>query len=292
MFLQFELKVLNIKYHKENQQIKGRQYFSSYQKHKPAGGRYQVEIDALIIKFLSNISKSSKRHNRRIKKMIKKKGVEYVTRKENKVRGKKMIAKTVLCFYDSENHKSHETQNNETKNAYKRLQYVNRGDIITITFPMPEFKPIDNLYEKEYLIRSSNGNTIESCDFLDKKYPFNIENILIDSCNLFRYKEFRPKVNVPDIDVPIGLTSFGLKHSNKFEKLWAYIQYKIPAIPRIQYHFFHRHIPTELRIKRYISISVGILLVLLTVFPDFPSTANNLILRVVSAIILIIKEFL
>lgn len=304
MFISYELRILDIKYHTENRSRTGSQAFSVAQKYKRVPSRYQVEIKGLItmVHFQPGIEKHKKNEKgikKRKKTLAGKKNNQNVT-EPGVVNRKKVMMKTNLYFYSAEEHINHESQDIETKNMYRRMKSLKRGDTIVIFYPAPDFKSIDPRYESENLVRSTDGEAIavlyNKYNFDEGKYPFRIDNILIDKCTFTDLNYFVPSENGLRQQIinsiPIGLTRCKIKYPNKISKIWSYIQFKIPLIPQIRYHFFYRYRTIESKIKMWISVSAGVLLLLLTVFPEFPDYSSNLIIRLVITCIVIFKEFI
>ena len=308
MFISYELRILDIKYHTENRSHTGSQVSSFVQRSKRVPSRYQVEIKGLItmVRFPVGIVKNGRKYEKEMKKQKKR----LATKKNNQnttepgvVNRKKVMIKTNLYFYSAEEHINHENQDIETRIMYKRMKSLKRGDTIVIFYPAPDFKSIDPRYESENLVRSTDGEVIavfksnhNEYSFYEGKYPFKIDNILIDKCTLTDLNCFIPGENGLRQQImnsiPIGLTQCKIKYSNKISKIWSYIQLKIPLIPQTRYHLFYRYRTIESKIKMWIAVSAGVLLFLLTVFPEFPDNSSNLITRLVITGIVIFKEFI
>lgn len=148
MFISYELRILDIKYHTENRSYTGRQVLSVVQKYKRVPSRYQVEIQGLItmVHFQPGIVKNTKKHEKGIKKRKKRlagKKNNQNTTEPGVVNRKKVMMKTNLYFYSAEEHINHENQDIETKNMYRRMKSLKRGDTIVISYPSPDFKSIE-----------------------------------------------------------------------------------------------------------------------------------------------------
>ena len=157
MFISYELRILDIKYHTENRSYTGRQISSVVQsKYKRVPSRYQVEIKGLItmVHFHPGIVKNTKKYEKGMKKskkkLAKKKNNQNTT-EVGVINQKKVMMKTNLYFYSAEEHINHENQDIETRNMYKRMKSLKRGDTIVISYPSPDFKSIDARYESENL---------------------------------------------------------------------------------------------------------------------------------------------
>ena len=151
------------------------------------------------------------------------------------------------------------------------------------------------------IVRSTDGKAIavlndNEYNFCEGKYPFRVDNILVDKCTFTDLNCFIPGENGLRQQIvnsiPIGLTQCKIKFSNKISKMWSYIQFKMPVIPQTRYHLFYRYRTIESKIKMWISVSAGALLLLLTVFPELPDYSSNLIMRIIITCIVIFKEFI
>ncbi len=271
----YKLKILNIKYYKNNRLNKNeRNKAIGHNNYPHIENKFQVEIEALVynIKYSPNFNVNEKFH-KNIKTIIRVNFTFYKSRHQYEAY---LINNGIAPFpYKL---KKGEVVCGETEKLHGKFEFLKRGDKLKIR-SFNQFLSLGKFDLKTNIIKNK-GEDVYIQDIIDGRYEFKNNIIQIDK---LREKNENNGFDVDD---------FNIIKSDPISKIWSYIQYKIPAIPQLQYHVFYRYVPLDQKIRRYISIPIIIIFFFLTIYPNFPNATGNLIMRLIATSVLILKEFI
>lgn len=228
----YKLKILNIKYYKNNRLNRDERNKAIHNNTYPhIENKFQVEIEALVynIKYAPNYNVKEKFH-KNIKAVIRTNIKFYKSRHQYEAYliNNRSIPNIPKIPYKP---KEDEIVNEETEKLYKKFENLKQGDKLEITAYNQELMP--------------NGSNIKTNIIKNKEIAIPIQDIIHGK---HEYKNDDIEINILSEKYQkneFHINNFNIIKSSLISKIWSYIQYKIPAIPQLQYHFFYRYIPSD-----------------------------------------------
>lgn len=263
----YKLKILDIKYYKNNRLSKTEK-IKVLQSNYPYKEKFQVEIKALVynIKYRPTFTINEKFH-KNIKTIIEVDLKFYISRYQYTAH--LINNNTGKIPYEPE---EDEIVCGETEKLYRKFENLTRGDKLEITAYNQYLTP--TRFNMRTNIIKNKGEPVYIQDVIDRKYELQNNIMIIDKLREYNESD------------GLEVDDFNVIKPNPISKIWSYIQFKMPIIPKLQYHIRYRHKPKKAIAGFYISV----IIIILTIFPQFPNSEINFITRIIALIILAFKQ--